>query len=152
MPAWIHCINCLSLTLFIVACHKSNLKVSFEVQFIVVPQVVEIKKKKKKKGSWMSAAGKPVGIRLVIKCKGKTVSGVSSGAFSFTQALQRWNTCANVPVFLHLLFPVVGRWSVLAIWSVLRLSCHPLQAAPPLWGALWGLGGYVVPLSTCGGS
>lgn len=49
MPAWIHCINCLSLTLFIVACHKSNLKVSFEVQFIVVPQVVEIKKKKKKR-------------------------------------------------------------------------------------------------------
>lgn len=44
MPAWIHCINCLSLTLFIVACHKSNLGVSFEVQFIVVPQVVEIKK------------------------------------------------------------------------------------------------------------
>lgn len=140
MPAWIYCINCLSLTIFMVACHKSNLEVSFEVQFIVVPQVVEIKR-----GSWMSAAGKPVGISLVIKCKGETVSEVSSGASSFTQALQHWNTCTNIMVFLLLLFPVVGRWSVLAIWSVLRLSCHPLQAAFPLWGALWDLGGTVVP-------
>lgn len=31
---------------------------------------------------------------------------------------------------------------MLAIRSVLRLSCHPLQAAPPLWGALWGLVGH----------